>query len=67
MPLEQLLFSIEYNLSKEFPSMDPMEIEERPYVKVINLYSDVRRMQIRQKKMSDPNRVIRRPAGDNWF
>lgn len=58
---------ISYQLCKEFPALSPYEIEDRTFCEVIHLYSDVRRMQIRDKKNKDPNRIIRRPAGDNWF
>jgi hypothetical protein len=37
---------------------------------VIELYADIRAMQIREnkeKKKNDPNRIIRRPADDSWF
>ena len=67
MPLSELLFSIEYTLAKEFPALTPFDIEERPFVQVIDLLANTRALQIRTKKETDPNRVIRRPAGDNWF
>lgn len=40
----------------------------------MRLYGDVRRLQIREKKdieretgIEGTERVVRRPAGDNWF
>ena len=56
-----------YQLCKEFPALTPYELDNRRFKDVIDLYVDVRQMQIRTKKNSDPNRVIRRPAGDDWF
>jgi hypothetical protein len=47
--------------------MTPFDVEEKTFVSVIDLYSEVRKLQIREKKLSDPNRVIRRPASDSWF
>jgi hypothetical protein len=67
VPLDQLLFTIEYSLTKEFPALSPFEIEDESFFRVIDLFSDTRRVQITEKEQSDPNRVIRRPAGDNWF
>lgn len=67
MPLDESLFMIEYSLSKEYPALTPFEIEERTFFSVIDLFIDTRKMQIRAKKVSDPNRVIRKPASDNWF
>ena len=67
MPLDQLLFSIEYSLTKEYPALSPFDIEDKSFFKVIDLFADTRRVQIETKKLSDPNRIIRRPAGDGWF
>jgi hypothetical protein len=51
--------------------MTPYDVEKKSFHDVIRLYSDVRAMQIREAKQednkNDDNRVIRRPAGDNWF
>ena len=67
MPLDQLLFSIEYSLTKEYPALSPFEIEDRSFFSVIDLFADTRKTQIEIKKETDPNRVIRRPAGKNWY
>lgn len=70
-PVHELLFEIEYNLCKEFPAMTPMQVDEMAFHDVIRLYSKVRTYQIREEEIKDiltnPNRVIRRPAGNNWF
>ena len=69
-----MLFIIAYQLCKEFPALSPYDIDEKRFRDVIKLYSDVRTMQIRESKIqkeiekaNDPNRIIRRPAGDDWF
>ena len=67
MPLDELLFSIEYSLTKEFPAFTPFDVEDSTFYRVIDLFTDTRKLQIRAKRESDPNRVIRRPAGDDWF
>jgi hypothetical protein len=66
-PLDQLLFTIEYSLTKEYPALSPFDIEERSFFLVMDLLADTRRVQIEEKKQKDPNRIIRRPAGDDWF
>lgn len=70
-PLFEVLFDINYQLCKEFPAMTPYDIEKRTFHDVIRLYSDVRALQLREAKRGDndsnDNRVIRRPAGDDWF
>jgi hypothetical protein len=47
--------------------MTPFDVEETTYYKVIELFADLRSMQIREEKKNDPDRVIKRPAGDDWF
>lgn len=42
-------------------------IDDSSYYDVIDLFADTRRMQIHTKKKRDPNRVIRKKAGDDWF
>lgn len=66
-PLYETLFTLSYQLCKEFPAITPYDVDEQTYESVIELYADVRRMQLRETKQNDPNRVIRRPAGDDWF
>jgi hypothetical protein len=67
VPLDELLFVIEYSLSKEYPALSPFDIEDRAFFSVIDLFIDTRRMQISEKKRNDPNRIIMKPAGDDWF
>lgn len=67
MPLDELLFEIEHSLTKEYPALTPFDIEKISYYKVLDLFSDTRKLQIRHQRESDPNRVIRRKAGDDWF
>ena len=62
-----------YQLCKEFPALTPYDLDKKQFCKVIDLYSDVRRVQIREKKTASltvpekKEKVIRRPAGDDWF
>ena len=62
---------LNYQLCKEFPALTPYDIDEKPYGEVIDLYSDVRTLQINAEKrnpsISNEPRVIRRKAGDDWF
>lgn len=65
--MSDILFTINHQLCKEYPALSPYDVDARAFVRVIDLYADVRRMQIREKKQNDPNRIIRRKAGDDWF
>ena len=51
--------------------MSPLDVDEMTFHNVIRLYSKVRAVQIREEEIHDiltnPNRVIRRKAGDDWF
>lgn len=62
-----ILFEINYQLCKEFPALDPWAVDHRSYHDVMHLYAEIRGLQIREKKQRDPNRVIRKKAGDDWF
>ena len=66
-PLDETLFLIIFNLCKIFPSLDPFEIEDRPFGRVIELYSDTIKAKKRENAEANPNRVIRKKAGDDWF
>lgn len=61
-----MLFEISHQISKEYGAVTPLQLDQEKYVDVIDLYADIRRTQIREKRLSDPNRVIRRPA-TSWF
>ena len=65
---------LEYNLCKEFPSLTPLSIEKEGFYDIIDLYIDLRSLQIREEtethkntKKVDGKRLVRRPAGDSWF
>lgn len=51
--------------------MTPMQVDDMTFHDVIRLYGKVRQYQIREEDIKDiltnPNRKIRRPAGDRWF
>lgn len=48
--------------------MNPFIIDEKTFEEVINLYSDVRRLQMNSsKKANNDSEIIRVPAKDNWF
>lgn len=66
-PFHEMLFIVEHQLCREFHALSPFDVENRPYHDVIKLYADVRKMQIDTARRNDPNRVIRRPASDDWF
>ena len=71
VPFSQLLFQINYALCKEYTALTPFEVDEKPYFKVIELFSETREYQItiaeENKSKDAQTRKIRRPAGDDWF
>lgn len=54
-------------MCKEFPALDPFSLEEKPFHGVILLYGDVIKTKQTETSRKDPDRVIRKPAGDDWF
>lgn len=77
--MHESLFILSFQLCKEFPAMTPLDIDEKSFDAVIDLFADVRTMQIREKKKENKRglfskkktkkneQIIRRPAGDSWF
>nr|DAX71818.1 MAG TPA: hypothetical protein [Caudoviricetes sp.] len=61
------MFLIVDHLCKEYSGLTPFTVEETPFYNVIDLYSDIRCMQIRQTVRQ--NKPIRRRASDNagWW
>lgn len=64
-----MLFMINHQLCKEYPALNPYDVDEKSYDMVIDLYSDVRKLQLKTKVNTDDkgDRVIRKKAGDDWF
>jgi hypothetical protein len=65
--MAETLFELEHSISQMYSSLSPLSIDREPFVEVIELFADLTKLTKHEKKMSDPNRVIRRPAGDDWF
>ena len=58
---------IEHNICKEYPAFTPFDIDGRGFHEVIKLFKDVKGLNIKVKRATDPDRPIRRKAGDDWF
>lgn len=66
----EILFSINYQLCKEFTGLSPFDVDNQPFVEVIKIYGEVRTLQIRSSADGEnpkTNKVIRKKAGDDWF
>lgn len=64
-----MLFMINHQLCKEYPALSPYDIDVKTYTSVIDLYCDVRKIQIKTKVNTDDKgeQIIRKKAGDDWF
>lgn len=54
--------------------MTPLSIEKEGFYDIIDLYTDLRGLQIREETATEKNtkkikgkRLVRHPASDNWF
>lgn len=67
-PVYDTLFEMEINLSERFPAMTPLTLRREKAREVFLLMNRFNRYN-RKKKKSQKNgkKIIRRPAGDNWF
>jgi hypothetical protein len=73
-PFYENLFEINYILCREFRALSPFEIESEKYTKIIKLYANLARLKIREEQEAEQEnqdknkpKIIRRPAGDDWF
>ena len=64
-----MLFEIEVNLCERFPAMTPLTLRKEKAREVFILIKRYNRYSKKQKKeaKSGGKKIIRRPAGDNWF
>lgn len=58
---------IEHNLCKEYPALTPWELDNETFHRVIKLFVDVKKMRGTVQKATDPDRPIKKKAGDDWF
>lgn len=68
-PVYEVMFSIAVSLSERFPSMNPLTIRRARAHEIFLLISRLGTYIEKENKSRDRNgnRIIRRPAGDNWF
>lgn len=61
------MFMIINNICITYQAVSPLELEDTPYEKVINLYTDLRKVQIRMENAK--GKPKRRKAADNagWW
>jgi len=63
-----LLFETECGLSERFPSLNPVVIRKTPAHEIFLLMKRLAKYVKSSPKISGSGkRVIRRPAGDDWF
>ena len=70
MPLYELFFELEVSICDRFPATTPFSIRREPAREVFLLTSRMNRKTARDNKKAKAKngpKVIRRPAGDDWF
>lgn len=67
-PIYDALFEMEMNLSERFPSMTPLTLRREKAREVFLLINRYNRYSAKEKKkQKNGKRIIRKPAGDDWF
>lgn len=67
-PIYDALFEMEMNLSERFPSMTPLMLRREKAREVFLLINRYNRYSAKEKeKQKNGKRIIRKPAGDDWF
>lgn len=67
IPIYESLFEMEMSLAERFPSMTPLTLRREKAREVFLLLSRFKLYAKRQNKAKNGARIIRKPAGDNWF
>jgi hypothetical protein len=66
-PIYDALFEMEVNLSERFPAMTPLTLRKERAHEVFLLINRYNRYSKKEAKQKNGKRIIRRPAGDDWF
>lgn len=66
-PIYDVLFEMEMNLTERFPSMTPLVLRREKAREVFLLLNRYTRYSRKADKQKNGKRIIRRPAGDDWF
>lgn len=62
-----MFFDINKALCEAYAGLDPIKLLDYPAEDVFELINDTINYNKRHGKENKNNKVIRRPAGDNWF
>lgn len=62
-----MFFDINKALCEAYSGLDPIKLLDYPAEDVFELINNTISYNKRNSKEAKNNRVIRRPAGDNWF
>ena len=65
-PVYDILFEMQMNLSERFPALSPLSLRREKAREVFILLSRYNRY-ARKLRRSGGKKIIRKPAGDNWF
>lgn len=65
MPIYEALFDMQISLCNRFPALTPFSIRKEPAREVFLLISRYNHQN--SKKVRNHKKVIRKPAGDDWF
>ena len=66
-PIYDSLFEMEMSLSERFTSMTPLTLRREKARDVFLLIVRFNKYSRKQKKQKNGKRIIRKPAGDDWF
>lgn len=66
-PIYELLFDLECSLCERFQALTPFQIRREKAKEVFLLIKRLNKKNKENFKKKNKKKVIRRPAGDNWF
>lgn len=66
-PIYQVLFEMEVMLCERFPAFTPISLRREKATEVFNLITRYNIYSAKKQKNAKKPKIIRRPAGDDWF
>ena len=67
MSLYEIFFEMEMSISEKFPNLSPFEVRQKRANEVFLIVNRLNNYLKYQNKESGKKKVIRKPAGDDWF
>lgn len=66
-PIYETMFALQVSICERFTSLNPIMLRREKAREVFLLINRYNRYSIREQRNAKKKKVIRKPAGDDWF